>query len=143
MVRVCVGDTRGTRGVRCVLLSTRSDTMRKFFFGCLLCIPFLFLSSCGCYRWIIFDRNCNGWLENSSNAQTVELAHDRLSRAITYVESHNLKNGSTHFLWSTPQTQLSLWYENLIAAPMGILGCFHQLGCACPMRWCLGAYRDC
>jgi hypothetical protein len=68
------------------------------------------------YCSIQFDRNCSGYLKRAADANTIELAKQELRKAVDYIESENLTSGSSHFLFSTPSTDLEFWYLNLKAS---------------------------
>ena len=43
---------------------------------------------------IQFDQNCEGYLKQAADANTVELAYDRISRALNYIEDNVSKQSS-------------------------------------------------
>lgn len=64
-------------------------------------------------RGVIFNQNCGGYLEQAANANSVELALERLNVAIDYVEEHNMTDGYTSVLWKTEGDNIGYWYRNL------------------------------
>lgn len=64
-------------------------------------------------RGIVFNQNCGGYLEQAANANSVELALERLNVAIEYVEEHNMTDGYTSVLWKTESDNIGYWYRNL------------------------------
>jgi hypothetical protein len=64
-------------------------------------------------RGIVFNQNCGGYLEQAANANSVELALERLNVAIEYVEEHNMTDGYTSVLWKTENDNIGYWYRNL------------------------------
>ena len=62
-----------------------------------------------------FNQQCGGYLEQAANANTVELAKERLDIAIKYIEDHNLTTGYTSVLWKTEDENLEFWYRNIKA----------------------------
>lgn len=58
-------------------------------------------------------QNCTGYLERASNANTVELAHAELSKAIDYLEINKITSGYTSVFYKTPDEDISFWYRNL------------------------------
>ena len=48
-----------------------------------------------------FKQECSGYLKQAADANTVELALERLNLALDYIESHNLTSGYTSVLWRT------------------------------------------
>ena len=65
-----------------------------------------------CLR-VEFEQNCTGYLKQAADANTIELAIDRLDKAIEYVESKNLTDGYTSILWKTEDENVGFWYKNL------------------------------
>jgi hypothetical protein len=64
-------------------------------------------------RGVVFNQNCGGYLEQAANANSVELALERLNVAIDYVEEHNMTDGYTSVLWRTEGDNIGYWYRNL------------------------------
>ena len=62
-----------------------------------------------------FNQQCGGYLEQAANANTVELAKERLDIAIKYIEDHNLTTGYTSVLWKTEDENVEFWYRNIKA----------------------------
>jgi hypothetical protein len=65
---------------------------------------------------IEFSQNCTGYLQQAADANTIELAIDRLDRAIEYVELNGWTDGYTSILWKTEDDNIGFWYENLKAS---------------------------
>ena len=63
-----------------------------------------------------FKQNCTGYLKQAADANTIELAIDRLDKAIEYVESKNWTDGYTSILWKTEDENIGFWYKNLKAS---------------------------
>ena len=63
-----------------------------------------------------FNQNCTGYLKQAADANTIELAIDRLDKAIEYVESKNWTDGYTSVLWKTENENIGFWYKNLKAS---------------------------
>lgn len=81
---------------------------------------FLFIISCiiptvCIVRSVEFDQNCEGYIKQAADANTVELSLDRLNKAISYAEEHKLTKGYTSILWRTEDENVGFWYENLVA----------------------------
>ena len=57
-----------------------------------------------------------GYLKRAANANTITLANEELSKAITYLEANNLTTGYTSILWETPDEDIDFWYRNLKAS---------------------------
>ena len=68
-----------------------------------------------CLR-VEFDQNCTGYLKQAADANTIELAIDRLDKAIDYVELQDWTDGYTSVLWKTEDENIGFWYKNLKAS---------------------------
>lgn len=75
----------------------------------------LIVPTCTIVKHIEFNQQCGGYLKQAADANTVELALERLNIAIDYAESHNLTKGYTSILWKTENDNIGFWYQNLIA----------------------------
>lgn len=60
-----------------------------------------------------FNQDCAGYLKQCSNANSIELALDRLNLAIQYLEENELTTGYTSILWKTENENIGFWYNNL------------------------------
>ena len=78
---------------------------------------------CGChvYKTIVFSQNCKGYLKQAADANTVELALERLDKAIAYAEKEELTTGYTSILWRTEDDNVEFWYNNLLACRQELL----------------------
>jgi len=85
-------------------------------------IALIFLGTCAVKR-IHFKQDCSGYLKQAADANTPELALDRLNRAIDYVEAHGLTSGYTSVLWRTEDQNVGFWYMNLKACQSELEGC--------------------
>ncbi len=65
---------------------------------------------------IEFNQNCTGFLEQAADANTVELALDRLDKALSYAERKGWTEGYTSILWKTEDENIGFWYSNLKAS---------------------------
>lgn len=65
---------------------------------------------------IEFNQNCRGYLKQAADANTVELALDRLDKALSYTERKGWTDGYTSILWKTEDENIGFWYENLKAS---------------------------
>lgn len=65
------------------------------------------------YRHIEFQQNCGGYLKQAADASSIELALERLNKAISYAENSGLTEGYTSILWKTENDNVSFWYDNL------------------------------
>ena len=71
-------------------------------------VPFIVL-----VKTIQFNQDCKGYLKQCSNASSVELALERLNKALDYIENNNLTHGYTSVLWKTENDNIGYWYNNL------------------------------
>lgn len=65
---------------------------------------------------IEFNQNCKGYLKQAADANTVELALDRLDKALSYAERKGWTDGYTSILWKTEDENIGFWYDNLKAS---------------------------
>lgn len=65
---------------------------------------------------IQFSQNCAGYLLQAADANTVELASERLGKALEYIESKGWTEGYTSILWRTEDENVGFWYTNLKAS---------------------------
>lgn len=65
---------------------------------------------------IEIEKNCIGYLKRASNANTVVLAEQELSIALTYLERQGLTKGYTSILYKTPDEDIGFFYQNLLAS---------------------------
>ena len=68
-----------------------------------------------CLR-VEFNQNCTGYLKQAADANTIELAIERLDKAIEYVELKKWTDGYTSVLWKTENENIGFWYKNLKAS---------------------------
>jgi hypothetical protein len=66
-----------------------------------------------CANGIQFERNCSGYLKRAGDANTIEIAEKELTKALDYIEKHDLKDGYTSILYRTPDEDIGFWYTNL------------------------------
>lgn len=62
-----------------------------------------------------FSQNCGGYLKQAADANTVELALDRVNKALEYIEAKGLTQGYTSVLWRTEDENIGYWYDNIKA----------------------------
>lgn len=65
---------------------------------------------------VAFDRNCEGYLKRAADANTVEMAAKELDKALQYMEASNLTTGFTSVVYTTPDEDISFWYNNVKAS---------------------------
>ena len=64
---------------------------------------------------IEFKQECSGYLKQAADANTVELASNRLDIAVKYLEEHGLTRGYTSVFYKTEDENIGYWYKNLKA----------------------------
>ena len=95
--------------------------MRKYTFICFLVAlvgPALWI-----YNSIVFSQNCGGYLKQAADANSVELAIERLDKAIYYIETNGLTDGYTSVLWRTEKDNIGFWYTNINACRTELENC--------------------
>ena len=89
-----------------------SEHMGKGFFLLLisLIVPVIVI-----VKSVQFNQNCGGYLKQAADANTVELALDRVNKALEYIEAKGLTQGYTSVLWRTEDENMGYWYDNIKA----------------------------
>lgn len=64
---------------------------------------------------IHFKQDCSGYLKQAADANTVELALDRVTLALNYIEARGLTKGYTSVIWRTEDENIGYWYQNIKA----------------------------
>ena len=62
-----------------------------------------------------FNQNCGGYLKQAADANTVDLALNRVNKALEYIEANGLTNGYTSVLYRTEDENIGYWYDNIKA----------------------------
>lgn len=75
---------------------------------------------------IQFNQNCKGYLKQTADANSVELALDRLNKAIDYVEANNLTSGYTSIIYRTEDENVEFWYNNLLTCKQELTECIES-----------------
>ena len=84
---------------------------------CVLCvISFIVFGIARVNKYYDFEINCGGHLKRAADANTVEMAIPELQMALKYIEENHLTEGSSHFLFKTPECDLAFWHNNLQAS---------------------------
>lgn len=94
--------------------------MKTFLINLIIVLVLLVCPTCCVVKSIQFDQQCAGYIKQAADANTVELALERLNMAIDYVEANNLIKGYTSIMWQTEDENIGFWYDNLKA-------CQHEL----------------
>lgn len=72
---------------------------------------------------IQFNQNCAGYLKQAADANTVELAKERIDLAVDYIEMNALVYGYTSVLWKTESENVEYWYKNIKACQRELEQC--------------------
>lgn len=64
---------------------------------------------------IKFQQDCSGYLKQAADANTVEIALERIDKAIGYIEVNGLVDGYTSILWKTEDENIGFWCVNIKA----------------------------
>lgn len=90
--------------------------MRKFgVFGIVLFFLGLIVPIICLVKQIQFNQQCGGYLKQAADANSIELAIERLDIALNYIEAHDLTQGYTSVLWKTEDENVEYWYRNIKA----------------------------
>lgn len=65
------------------------------------------------YLGIQFDRHLTGHFKRAADANTIELATQEMKTAVDYLKKHDLTQGYTSVLYTTPDEDIGFWYTNL------------------------------
>ena len=97
-------------------INEKKKLIKKFFIvGLLLVIIGAIVPTIVIVKNIQFDQNCEGFLKQAADANTVELASERIAKALEYIEANNLTTGYTSVLWKTEDENVAYWYNNIKA----------------------------
>lgn len=67
-------------------------------------------------RDIYYTQNCSGFLKQTADANTIDLAKEKLSFAINYAKNRGLTSGYTSIFIKTPDEDVGFWFKNLTAS---------------------------
>ena len=97
-------------------INEKKKLIKNFFIvGVLLVIIGAIVPTIVIVKNIQFDQNCEGFLKQAADANTVELASERIAKALEYIEANNLTSGYTSVLWKTEDENVEYWYNNIKA----------------------------
>lgn len=65
--------------------------------------------------YIDFQQQCGGYLKQAADANTVELARERLNIAVNYIEANGYTTGYTSIFVKTEDENIGYWYQNIKA----------------------------
>jgi hypothetical protein len=75
---------------------------------------------------IQFKQECSGYLKQAADANTPEIALQRIDKALAYIEANDLTDGYTSVLWRTEDENIGFWYENIKACKKELEGCLNS-----------------
>ena len=91
--------------------------------GVLLIVLGFIIPAVRIVKSIQFDQECCGYLKQAADANTVELAYDRITKALDYIEKNNLTSGYTSILYKTEEDNIEFWYNNIKACSEELKEC--------------------
>lgn len=65
---------------------------------------------------ISFYQNVTSYLQGAADANSVQLALDRMTPALNFLEETNRTEGYSHLLIKTEKVNVGFWYDNLVSA---------------------------
>lgn len=89
--------------------------MKRLILGGVLIILGAIVPVISLVKSVKFDQQCGGYLKQAADANTVELALDRVNIALNYIEANKLTDGYTSVLWKTEDDNVGYWYANIKA----------------------------
>lgn len=91
------------------------DGSDGIFQGMAICmiIPWIVVVATFFYTDIDFNRSIGGRLKRAADANSITIAQKELNAALFEMESRKMTSGSTHIFYSTPETDVGFWYENI------------------------------
>ena len=72
---------------------------------------------------IKFKQQCAGYLKQAADANTPEIALDRVTLALDYMEKNHLTEGYTSVVWRTEDENIGFWYKNVKACQEELAKC--------------------
>ena len=97
--------------------------MKKLAFPIVLMLVGCIVPTACIVKKVQFKQECSGYLKQAADANTPEIALDRINRALSYIEAHNLTEGYTSVLWRTEEENVGFWYENIKACKKELEEC--------------------
>lgn len=94
----------------------RIKNVKSLWMSLLFCLPFVLWFGARWYTSFMFDVNCGQHIKRAADSNTVELAHQEMDVAVSYLDMRNIKSGYTTiftFLWLPPNEDVGFWYTNL------------------------------
>ena len=98
----------------------------KYFIASLLIVVGLITPVLCTVKHIQFVQDCEGYLKQAADANTVAIALDRVTKALDYIERNRLTEGYTSVLWTTEDENIGFWYENIKACKTELKQCLNS-----------------
>ena len=96
---------------------------KKFVIGLFLVVLGLICPVSCTVKSIQFNQNCGGFIKQASDANTPELALERINLALDYIKAHGITNGYTSILIKTEAENVGFWYRNIVACQEELNSC--------------------
>ena len=74
-------------------------------------------------KHIQFKQNCAGYLKQAADANTSNIALQRITIALEYIERNRLTDGYTSIIYRTEDENVGFWYENIKACKTELEAC--------------------
>ena len=97
----------------------------KYFIASLLIVLGLITPVSCTVKDIQFNQDCAGYLKQTADANTAEIALQRITLALDYIERNHLTEGYTSVLWNTEDENVGFWYENIKACKAELKACLN------------------
>ena len=99
--------------------------MKNFSFFAWIVLALITPVLCG-VKAIKFNKDCSGYLKEAADANTAEIALERITKALDYIERNHLTDGYTSVLWNTEDENVGFWYENIKACKAELKMCLNS-----------------
>ena len=84
----------------------------------------IILGAASTVAWIVavillaynFDASCESYIKLAGDAPNVERADEFLGKALSYIEENGLTWGNSALIFSTPQSDIGIWYGQIKGA---------------------------
>lgn len=70
-----------------------------------------------------FEQKCGSYLKNAADANTPEIALERVNKALDYIETKGLTKGYTSIFYNTEDENIGFWYQNIKACQDELAKC--------------------
>ncbi len=73
-----------------------------------------------------FRQDCSGYLKQAADANSVEIALNRIDKALKYIEANGMTNGYTSVFYRTEDENVCFWYQNIKACKKELASCINS-----------------